>query len=167
MNNDKEFSQLIEETYRSLGFFLRYLGLPSDDVDDLAQDVYVKAYKAFERFEPGRSFKSWLFSIAKNTYIDWTRRQKTQRKFMEENFCLDYTETFEHSSNSRLVVRELLDRLSAEEQILVELRFFQDLQFKEVAELTGLSLGAVKMRMMRILDKMREAWKRENYEQNM
>ena len=167
MNNDKEFSQLIEETYRSLGFFLRYLGLPSDDVDDLAQDVYVKAYKAFERFEPGRSFKSWLFSIAKNTYIDWTRRQKTQKKFMEENFCRDYTETFEHSSNSRLEVRKLLEKLSAEEQILVELRFFQDLQFKEVAELTGLSLGAVKMRLMRILEKMREAWKRENYEQNM
>lgn len=167
MNNDKEFSRLIEETYRSLGFFLRYLGLPESDVDDMAQEAYLKAFKAFDKFESGRSFKSWLFSIAKNTFIDWTRRQKTQRKFMEMNFCQDYCDTFEDDSNNRTQIRSILEKLTPEEQVLVELRFFQDLPFNDIADLTGLTVGAIKMRVMRILDKIKTGWKRENYDQNL
>lgn len=164
MNRDKEFSQLLEETYRALGFFLRYLGLPEAEVDDMAQEVYLKAYNAFDRYESGRSFKSWLFSIAKNSFIDWTRRQKVQRRFLEANFSKDFCDTFEDSSNIRTQVKAMLEKLSAEEQILIELRFFQDLPFNDVAELTGLTVGAVKMRMMRILDKIKTDWKRESYD---
>ena len=167
MSNEKDFAQLIEETYRALGFFLRYLGLPEADVDDMAQEVYIKAYRAFERYDESRSFKSWLFSIAKNSFIDWTRRQKTQRKFLEQNFVRDFSETFEDDSNLRSDLKELISKLSAEEQILVELRFFQDLQFKEIAELTGLTVGAVKMRIMRILERMKAGIKREHYGEHM
>lgn len=167
MNHDKEFSRLIEETYRSLGFFLRYLGLPEPDVEDLAQEAYLKAYKAFDSFDSERSFKSWLFSIAKNSFIDWTRRQKTQRKFLEANYRKDYCETFADDSNNRTQIKAILEKLSAEEQILIELRFFQDLPFTEIAELTGLTVGAIKMRVMRILDKMKTGWKRENNDQNL
>ncbi len=167
MNNDREFSRLIEETWRSLGFFLRYLGLPEAEVDDIAQEAYLKAFKAFDRYETGRSFKSWLFSIAKNTFIDWTRRQKCQRQFMEANFARDYTDTFEENANNRTQVRDLLTKLTPEEQVLIELRFFQELPFAEIAELTSLSVGAVKMRMMRILDKLKTGWKKEIYDQNL
>lgn len=167
MNTEKDFSLLIEETYRSLSFFLRYLGLPEADVDDMAQEVYLKAYKALDRYDSSRSFKSWLFSIAKNSFIDWTRRQKTQRRFLEQNFIREYCDTFEDDANNRSDMRELISKLSAEEQILVELRFFQDLQFKEIAELTGLTVGAVKMRVMRILERMKAGIKREHYGENL
>lgn len=167
MNNEKEFARLIEGTWRSLGFFLRYLGLPESEIEDIAQEAYVKAFKAFESFDTGRSFKSWLFAIARNTFIDWKRRQKCQRQFLEANFIKDYCDTFEEDANNRTQVREMLQKLSSEEQILVELRFFQDLPFAEVAELTNLSIGAVKMRMMRILDKLKTGLKRESYEQNL
>lgn len=158
---------MLEETYRALGFFLRYLGLPEAEVDDMAQEVYLKAYNAFDRYESGRSFKAWLFSIAKNTFIDWTRKQKTQRRFMEMSFSRDFCDSFEDSANNRTQIRELLAKLSAEEQILIELRFFQDLPFNEVAELVGLTVGAVKMRMMRVLGKIKSDLKRESYDQNL
>ncbi len=167
MNQDQEFSRLIEETYRSLSFFLRYLGVPESEVDDLAQEAYLKAYKAFDKFESGRSFKSWLFSIAKNSFIDWTRRQKTQKKYLEASFTRDFSDTFEDDANNRSQIKDILEKLNSEEQILIELRFFQDLPFNEIAELTGNSVGAIKMRVMRILDKIRAGWKRENYDQNL
>ena len=167
MNNEKEFSRLIEETYRSLCFFLRYLGLPESDIDDMAQDSYLKAYKAFDRFESGRSFKSWLFSIAKNTFIDWTRRQRTQQKFIQMNFCREYCDTFEDDVNNRAQIRSTLEKLDPEDQILIELRFFQDLPFNDIAELTGLTVGAIKMRVMRILDKIKAGWKKDYYDQNL
>ncbi len=70
MNNEIDFSQLIEETYRALCYFLRYLGLPEAEVEDMAQEVYIKAHRALDRYDPGRPFKAWLFSIAKNAFID-------------------------------------------------------------------------------------------------
>jgi RNA polymerase sigma-70 factor (ECF subfamily) len=167
VNNEIDFSQLIEETYRALCYFLRYLGLPEAEVEDMAQEVYIKAHRALDRYDPGRPFKSWLFSIAKNAFIDWTRKQKTKRKFLEQNFIKEYSDTFADTSDRRTDIKSLVSQLSAEEQILVELRFFQDMQFKDIAELTGLSLGAVKMRMFRILDKMKACVKRENYGENL
>lgn len=86
---------------------------------------------------------------------------------MEANFTRDYCETFENDSNNRTQIKEMLARLSPEEQVLVELRFFQDLPFAEIAELTGLSVGAVKMRMMRTLDKLKTGCKKETYDQNL
>lgn len=167
MNNEINFSQLIEETYRALCYFLRYLGLPEAEVEDMAQEVYLKAHKALNKYDPERPFKTWLFSIAKNAFIDWTRKQKTKRKFMEQNFIKEYSDTFADSSDRRTDIKSLVGRLSAEEQILVELRFFQDLPFKDIAELTGLSPGAVKMRMFRIIDKMKTRVKRKNYGENL
>jgi RNA polymerase sigma-70 factor (ECF subfamily) len=143
------------------------LGVSEAELDDMAQDVYIKAFNAFDRYDQNRPFKSWLFSIAKNTFIDWTRKQKTKRKFLENNFIKDYSETFENDSNSRADIKALISELSAEEQILVELRFFQDLPFKEVSELTGLTPGAVKMRIFRIIAKMKASIKRENNEQSL
>ena len=61
----------------------------------------------------------------------------------------------------------MISKLSAEDQILVELRFFQDLQFKEIAELTGLTVGAIKMRVMRILERMKAGIKREHYGEHL
>jgi RNA polymerase sigma-70 factor (ECF subfamily) len=167
VKNENELPRLIKETYRALCYFLRYLGVSEAELDDMAQDVYIKAFNAFDRYDQNRPFKSWLFSIAKNTFIDWTRKQKTKRKFLENNFIKDYSETFENDSNSRADIKALISELSAEEQILVELRFFQDLPFKEVSELTGLTPGAVKMRIFRIIAKMKASIKRENNEQSL
>lgn len=159
MKRKKEFSLLLEETYRSLGFFLQYLGLPKADVEDMVQEVYIKAYNAFDRFDSKRSFKSWLFSIAKNTYIDWTRRQTTLQRFVKSNFCRDFCDSFEDGTNQKIQIRKILESLAAEEQILIELRFFQELPFNEIAELTNLTTAAVKMRITRILGKMKNGWK--------
>lgn len=165
MNQDKNFSSLVNETYRSLVFFLRYLGLPPDEAEDMTQEVFIKAHKSFEKYDSNRSFKSWLFSIAKNTFIDWTRHQKVKQKFLRENFCKDYCESFETQSNNSLHVKKILAELSADEQVLIELRFFQEMPFKEIAQLTGMTHAATKMRVCRILDKLREKTGRQQNEQ--
>lgn len=167
MGNNEEFARLLQETYRALGFFLRYLGLPAVEAEDMVQEVYIKAYKAFDRYESQKPFKSWLFSIAKNTFIDYTRRKKTQKKVFESAFCRDYCDSFEDDFDRRVQIKKQISTLSPEEQILIELRFFQDLPFKEVAELTGLTNGAVRMRVMRIIKKLRAAFRKENNEEGL
>jgi RNA polymerase sigma-70 factor (ECF subfamily) len=167
VNNDAELSGLIEETYRSLNVFLRYLGLPDSDIDDMMQEVYLKAFKAYDRYDASRSFKSWLFSIAKNTFIDWTRKEKTKQKYLQMNLSEKFNEGFEGETNSRIAVERILKNLDEDEQVLIELRFYQNLPFKEIAELVGISSGAVKMRVLRILKKIKDNWNRCENVQNL
>lgn len=167
LNNDKQFESLLKETYRALGFFLRYLGLPVDETEDMVQEVYIKAYNAFDRYESTRPFKSWLFSIAKNTFIDYTRRKKVQRKLLESSFKSDFCDSFADDSDKRIQIKEMLSALSCEEQIIIELRFFQDLPFKEIASLTGLTSAAVRMRVFRIMQKLKNANRKDYNEQGL
>lgn len=163
MKSEAEFAELIRETYRSLQIFIRYLGLPGDDVDDMVQDVYLKAFNAMEKYDENRSFKSWVFSIAKNTYIDWTRKQKTKNKYYSLEVSKKFNESFESDSNKKLEVAKILENLNDEERVLIELRFFQKFKFSEISELTGSTLGSVKMKMRRILLKMQTGLVRKEY----
>ena len=161
MKTEAEFSALIEETYRSLQIFIRYLGASESDIEDLVQDVYFKAHKALARYDSDRSFKAWLFAIAKNTFIDWTRRQKSKQKYLQQNLSEKLCEGFEQASDSKLDLKSLIEDLNEDEQILIELRFFQMLSFDEIAELIGVTHDAVKMRIFRIMTKLRTKVRRE------
>ena len=163
MKSEAEFTKLISETYRSLLTFIRYLGLPTDEVDDMAQEVYIKAFRAMEKFDKTRSFKSWVFSIAKNSYIDWTRRQKTKRKYFSLELSEKFNMGFETKSQKKLDVEKILNNLTDEERVLIELRFFQKFKFKEIAEFTGNTENSVKMKVRRILTKMKSGLTRKEY----
>ncbi len=157
MENAKEFEDQVKETYRSLKLFLQYLGVSRVEVPDMAHEVYIKAQKAFESsYDSSKPFKTWLFAIAKNTLIDTKRNRETKKNTMTIEVSSTFVNSFDNEIQSQLEIKQTLSSLSSEEQLLVELRFFQDLPFKEVAELMELSEGAVKMRTGRVLQKLRE-----------
>lgn len=157
MENLKDFEEQVKATYRSLKLFLQYLGVPKADVPDLAQEVYIKALKAFKvSYDPARPFKTWLFAIAKNTLIDWKRNKETKKNTIVFDIAATFVSRFDNEFQSQMEIREMLESLAPEEQVLVELRFFQDLPFKEIADLMEMSEGAVKMRSVRLLQKLRE-----------
>lgn len=151
MKNDQDFSQLVVETFRSLNFYLKFLRTPDSDIEDIAQDVYLKAFLAFARFDTNRSFKSWLFSIAKNRCIDFLRKQKKQKDFSNKAFIKEFCETFEENSDKKMTVKDIISKLSEKEQLFIELRFFQEMPYKEIAEITGFSEISIKMKLRRVL----------------
>ncbi|HEY8431619.1 MAG TPA: sigma-70 family RNA polymerase sigma factor, partial [Sandaracinaceae bacterium] len=64
------------------GAALRLTRSPSD-AEDLVQDSFVKAYRFYDRFEPGTNMKAWLFRILTNTFINKYRRSTRERKVLE------------------------------------------------------------------------------------
>lgn len=157
MENPREFEQQVESTYRSLKLFLQYLGLARIEIPDMAHDIYIKALRAYKSsYDPTRPFKTWLFAIAKNTLKDWRRNQVTKKNTVLVDVSSTFITGFDKEFQAQMEIKETLSALSPEDQLLIELRFFQDLPFKEVAELMEMSEGAVKMRTGRILQKLRE-----------
>src|SRR5262245_60620339 len=76
---EREALQHLDSLY---GAALRLTRSPSD-AEDLVQDAFVKAYRLYDRFEPGTNMKAWLYRILTNTFINKYRRKARERSALE------------------------------------------------------------------------------------
>lgn len=125
--------------------------------EELAQDAFVKAFRALDSYDPGRKFSSWLFKIAHNTTLDHLRRKNLDTVPLEtdQEDDWDLKERLEDTATrspeaeaSRGDLAEALEdavgSLRPEYREVVVLRFGEGLAYQEIVEITGLPLGTVK-----------------------
>lgn len=125
------------------------------DTDDLVSEVFRKAFEKFDTVKGSQ--KAWLFTIARNTVIDYYRRKKDVTLGDElEKFT--YPQFFEEELEKKDEIeclKKALKHLSKEESEIVNLRFFSEMKYKEIGELMGKTENAVKLRFRRLSDKLR------------
>ncbi len=136
--------------------------------EDLAQDSFLKAYRALPSFDVGRKFSSWLFKIAHNTTIDHLRRSGLDTEPLEDaGEGRSRSETLEDSSirsphdlatssSLGVALERAIATLRPEYRSVVLLRFVHGHAYQEVAEITGLPLGTVKTHLHRARKELAE-----------
>ena len=127
------------------------------DAEDLCADVFEKVQRKLGDFDSSKaSVSTWIFTITRNTVIDYFRRSKPSEE-LDENLS-DDTEVDENLLNNE-TLSELAGALKAlpeELRDLIVLRYYDGKPLTEVAELMGLSYGAVKLRHQSALSKLRK-----------
>jgi RNA polymerase sigma-70 factor (ECF subfamily) len=128
-------------------FFLRQLGNPQTS-EDLVQDVFYKMLKYRHTYRGKGKFTTWMFSIAHNTKIDHFRKTKRPMESIDDKPELisnapNPAELSEAASQHQLLYRAL-ERLSDDRREVLLLSRFQQMKYKEIAEVMGVSTGAVK-----------------------
>lgn len=131
-------------------FGLRMSG-NSDDAKDLLQEVFLSAYQNLSRFRQDAKFSTWLMRIAYNRAIDQARRRKVRDAdpLPEQLEMVDErpgpaAETQNRQRNQRL--QQWLGALSQEQRMVIELKFFQEMTFEDIADLVGISANTAKTR---------------------
>jgi RNA polymerase sigma-70 factor (ECF subfamily) len=148
------FPVLVDRHLPGLCGFFRFLGAPPTQIDDLVQETFFRAFRRLETYDPTRSFGTWLLSIGRYLYYESFRKNKVREQsveFLPENADL----RFEEKTIERRMVEDALTHLSDEARLLVELRIYRDLPFVEIAELTGESEVALRVRFHRTLKLLR------------
>ena len=151
------FASLFEITLPSV---YRYLYGRSGDAtlaEDLAQDAYMRAMRAIQTSFKGASteFVAWMIRIARNRFLDHVKSGRVRWEVVVDETPVTFavgnpeTEALEAVAGGHL--RNALTRLTAEQQEIVLLRFFEGLQIAEVAAVTGRTEGAVKALQFRAL----------------
>ena len=128
------------------------------DAEDLCADVFEKVQRKMADFDPSKaSVSTWIFTITRNTVIDHYRRSKPSEE-LDENLS-DDTEIDEGLLNSESLseLAGALRALPEELRDLIVLRYYDGKPLTEVAEMMGLSYGAVKLRHQSALAKLRRA----------
>jgi len=120
-------------------------------IDDLAQEVFVRAWQRLEQFRKEAPFEHWLVKIAVHTCYDFVRRQQRSRFFQSvpvETIDLPAPDTLS-ADDARERVEAALARLKPKERLILTLLELEERSIREVAELTGWSESAVKLRAFR------------------
>lgn len=131
------------------------------DAWDLAQDTFLKAWKALSKFEGQSAFSTWIYRIAHNTTLDWLRARKIEgssefNEAVESHIAAGSTTTphGEGRPDERLAQGELgrrihdaLGELSPEHRTIILLREIEGQSYEEIAAMVGCSLGTVMSRL--------------------
>ena len=153
----KEFEELALQSMDSLyGVALR-MTRDVTEAQDLVQDVFLRAYRFFDRFEKGTNFKAWLFKILKNVYINKYRRESRMPQMVdvfgvEASNSLQISKTPENEVFDKLLDDEITDAMDAlpeEFRFAIVLSDLQGFSYKEIAEILDCPIGTVMSRLHR------------------
>jgi RNA polymerase sigma-70 factor (ECF subfamily) len=135
------------------------------DAEDLVQETYVRAIRGAESLRAGSNVKNWLFTILRNIRLNQLRQQRTAPKFIELDADEGMTDIAIETSpgpyahyvakTERERVREAIQQLSSELREIILLREFEELTYREIANLLGCPIGTVMSRLARARSKLR------------
>lgn len=156
----EEFAYFLD-TYGQAVFTLIVRMVSSEeDAEELAQDTFMKAYEHLGSFYGESSFSTWIYRIAYNTALSFLRKRKGREIVIDETFWNTVSETevdeaLDDDSEERIeLLRQALAQLSAEERALVTLFYEKGKTVQELAEISGLSVSNVKVKLHRVRKKL-------------
>lgn len=128
----------------------------SDETNDLLQEVFIKVYLNLSRYNSSYTFGQWVYTIARNTFIDYTRRHRDElsvnSSIVESVVGSDHTP----SPEERMIVRQskhkiehLMSQMPERYSKLIELRFLEEHSYEEIAIELSLPMGTVKTQIHR------------------
>ena len=164
------FKQLVQRNQRIVtGIIYRYTG-NHHEVEDLAQDIFLKVYKAAPRYTPRAQFKTWLYKVVANHCFNYFRSQK-RRSFItsyNQSFPEDDNPPFHHTAAQKqpenvLQQQELRTALTAalsalpdRQRMALILHRFEGLSYKDIATVLGCSLSAVESLLFRAMENLKK-----------
>jgi RNA polymerase sigma-70 factor (ECF subfamily) len=148
------------KVFAVIGGVLRH----SEDVEDVAQQVFLKVYVALKRFDYRSTFSTWLYKVAMNECLDHLRKKKVRKLVYEADMSEEQAQLLESAAQPdgasvaanaertaelRQLVERLLEKLPEEERVMMVLKEVEGWTVEEVAELLGLNVNTVKVRLFR------------------
>ena len=141
---------------------LKYTG-NNDDVNDLMQEAFMKAFLKIGLYNPKYDFGAWIYTIARNTFVDFSRSRKSNA-INPQNISLDNgnisqasaptPEDYIINAQQRAQIERYISMLPEDYRQLFELRFLDEYSYEEIAEKLDMKLGTVKTRIFRVRNMM-------------
>jgi RNA polymerase sigma-70 factor, ECF subfamily len=151
------FAELVN-TYQHAVYNLCYRMLGErTEAEDAAQETFLRAYMNLQRYDPARSFKTWLLSIASNHCIDRLRRRRLTWLSLDEPLPSSIVLSSDEPEPEEATIKDqrsqaiqrLLNELSTEYRAAVILRYWYDYSYTEIADILDTTESAIKSRLFR------------------
>ncbi len=161
--DQKAYAQLLGKYRDAIYFMLLKMINNPIDAEDLTIEAFGKAFKNLNQYTPNFAFSTWLFKIASNNCIDFIRKQRTNTVSLDQSVdeddnlspssliqsdTPDPEATMINEQKIRLM-RDVVTKLKPRYRTLIELRYFSEYSYEEIAEQMELPIGTVKAQLFR------------------
>jgi RNA polymerase sigma-70 factor (ECF subfamily) len=161
------FDQLVRRYQQPIYYLaLRYLGSEAD-AKDAVQQTFVKVFRSLSSFRGASSFRTWLYRIAINLCLNHIRDHKRERPTEIADDQLTTTATGPQRlirDEASAALRAAIDNLPPKQRMVLELRIYDELRFKEIAELADCTENAAKVNFHHAVKRLRGVLGNENDE---
>lgn len=157
--DNKAFSDLYNFYFKRIYTFIYYRVNHKETAEDLAEDVFLKAYTKIATVSKNASFEGWLYQIARNLVIDYYRRKKPDIDLKDIENTLEYESNIVNEIDlnaQQKVFLQLLKKLTPEHQQIIRLKFIEDLDNFAIAQILEKSEGAVRVLQHRALTSLKD-----------
>ena len=159
--DQKAFAELMGRYRDAIYYMLLKMVNNASDAEDLTIEAFGKAFKNIQQYTPNYAFSTWLFKIATNNCIDFIRKRKATTVSLDQNdddpdkmtpdiqaAILDPEEEMIKEQKQKMM-REIVSKLKPRYRKLIELRYFKEYSYEEIAEELELPIGTVKAQLFR------------------
>jgi len=165
--DEEAFAEIVKIYLDQIYNFVYRLAGDRDAAEDLAQETFVKAWKNLKKFDQKRNFRTWIFTIAKNTTYDWLKKKKEipfstftdeEGESWLENVADENILPDEILARSDLAeeMEKILEKIPVHYRAILLLHYKEDFSLHEIAEILGEPYNTIKSRHQRGLGKMKD-----------
>lgn len=146
---EKGYRFLVEIYQRRIYGVIRKMVLIHEDADDITQNTFVKAFKNINNFRGNSSLFTWLYRIATNESLNFLQKKKKRFFFSVDDHEAAMENYLDHSGlitgdEIEKKLQKALLKLPDKQRLVFNLRYFEDLGYEEISQITGTSVGALK-----------------------
>jgi len=162
LNNDVNAYTSLVEKHKSMVFTIALKIVRNrEDAEEIAQDVFVKAYQSLATFKKESKFSTWLYRIVYNAAISKTRKKNLETTNINYDIVENYSEDDINDNLNRLeeneqkkIINTVLKKLNAEDHLLVTLYYYDEKSVEEISEIANISQSNVKVKLFRTRKKL-------------
>ena len=170
-NDQQAYAELMRLYRDSIYYMLMRMVKNKDDAEDLTLMTFGKAFRYLDKYTPQYAFSTWLYRIALNNSIDFLRLKNNMPQYFEDDLYTTSTTSIIDQSEDNLqrtpedeiidkqrlqLLRAAVSELPERYRKVIELRYYEDLAYEEIAERLGLTLSNVKIQIMRAKNMLSE-----------
>jgi RNA polymerase sigma factor (sigma-70 family) len=160
------FTQLLNRHKQKVYYQIKRMVTEHADADDIAQQVWIKVWTKLDGFKMESEFTTWVFRVAYNETLNFLQKQKKQAIQSQSEESLDYAHAASGSDNPKssqiqIALEQAIRQLPEKQRFVFMLRYFEELNYEKIAEITGTTVGGAKANFHQAIKKMEEILKKD------
>ena len=149
IHREQAFRALITQYKERLYWHIRNIVKSHDDTDDVLQNTFIKIYKNIDKFKGGSKLYSWMYRIATNESITFinknAKRLQTSNEEVQQLALNNLTsDVYFEGSDIQLKLQQAIATLPDKQQLVFNMKYFEDIKYKDMSEILETSEGALK-----------------------
>jgi RNA polymerase sigma-70 factor (ECF subfamily) len=157
--NRSSFGEIYNLFFQKIYRFIFYRVGHKETAEDLTEEVFLKAFGKISGLSNNGTFEGWLYQIARNLVIDYYREKKVLIDIQDLENTLEYESNVVdvlNLQNNQKIILQVLKQLPSDQQTVLKLKFFEELDNSAIAEILEKTEGAVRVIQHRGLTKLKE-----------